>query len=165
MTNWQWHRICSRNKACLENKCYDSYLTSLHYSSLCSVLRSHFHPQKRIKLSQVTPMLHCLLQDHENKALSTKIKILFDNGTSKSIINDQLIPQHKLKRPQQSTVWTTVTGKFKTCTTSVVAFKIPVLHESLHVVPHMGKYDIIIGRDLLQDLGIILNFKDKTIQW
>jgi RNase H-like domain found in reverse transcriptase/Reverse transcriptase (RNA-dependent DNA polymerase)/Integrase zinc binding domain/Retroviral aspartyl protease len=143
----------------------------LHYSSLRSVLRSHSHPQKRIKLSQVTPMLYGLLQDHENKALSTKIKILFDSGASKSIINDQLIPQNKLKRHQQSTVWTTVAGKFETCATAVVAFKIPVLHESrviqsdMHVVPHMGKYDIIIGRDLLQDLGIILNFKDKTIQW
>jgi hypothetical protein len=35
----------------------------------------------------------------------------------------------------------------------------------MHVVPHMGKYDIIIGHDLLQDLGSLLNFKYKTSQW
>lgn len=143
----------------------------MHFSSLRSVLRSHPHPTKKIKQSQVSPVLLGLLQDPENKSNAQKVKILFDSGASMSIVNDNLIPLQWRTRQQQTTVWTTVAGKFETSTVAVVSFKIPTLHEtkiiqsSMHVAPQMSKYDIIIGRDLLQDLGIMLNFKDQTIQW
>ena len=34
-----------------------------------------------------------------------------------------------------------------------------------HVTKSMGAYDMIIGRDMLEDLGIDIRFSDKTIEW
>jgi Retroviral aspartyl protease len=115
--------------------------------------------------------LQGLLQDPTNKAQSQQVKILFDSGASKSIISNKVVPKNKLQPQQHTTTWTTVAGSFLTHNTTLVTFKIPVLHESrivqslMYVAPGLEKYDIIIGRDLLQELGIILNFKDITIQW
>jgi len=36
---------------------------------------------------------------------------------------------------------------------------------NLLVFEKTTKYNMILGRDLLQDLGILLNFKDQTITW
>jgi Retroviral aspartyl protease len=119
----------------------------------------------------VTPTLHGLLQDPLNPKQSQKIKLLFDSGASRSIVKNSIIPKSMLHREQQSITWTTVAGKFETYYTTIVNLKLPILHESrvirsqMHVAAGMGKYDVIIGRDLLQALGITLNFKDNVIEW
>ena len=47
----------------------------------------------------------------------------------------------------------------------------PELHDNrvvewdFHVAKDMGAYDMIIGRDMLQDLGIDIRFSDNTIVW
>jgi RNase H-like domain found in reverse transcriptase/Reverse transcriptase (RNA-dependent DNA polymerase)/Retroviral aspartyl protease len=99
------------------------------------------------------------------------VTILFDSGASKSIIKSTLVPKTNLKPQQISTTWTTVAGNFITKHKALISFKIPTLHESrivqstMHVAKGLEKYDIIIGRDLLQHLGIIINFKNNTIEW
>jgi hypothetical protein len=134
----------NKNINSINNTCFDAFLTNSYYPSLLSVL--------------------C-------KSNSTKINILFDSGGSKSIVTDKLIPQNARKHQQQSSVWTRVAGKFETSNIALFSIKIPVLHESrirqcnMHVTSNMRKYDVIVGRDLLQDLGIIINFRDKTIEW
>ena len=35
----------------------------------------------------------------------------------------------------------------------------------VHVTPHMTNYDLILGRDILQQLGIVLDFKESQIRW
>ena len=35
----------------------------------------------------------------------------------------------------------------------------------VHVAPKLNEFDMIIGRDLLSELGITLNFKENSIQW
>ena len=35
----------------------------------------------------------------------------------------------------------------------------------MHVTEQKSNYDMIIGRDILSELGINLNFKDMTVQW
>jgi hypothetical protein len=48
---------------------------------------------------------------------------------------------------------------------------IPELHDNrvieweFHVTKSMGAYDMIIGRDLLDDLGFIINFSEHTVTW
>jgi len=55
--------------------------------------------------------------------------------------------------------------------TAKVEFMLPELSETkiinwkLHVFKNTLKYNIIIGRDLLQALGILLGFKNQTITW
>jgi len=62
-------------------------------------------------------------------------------------------------------------GSISTSQKAKVQFMLPELSETkiitwnLHVFKKTTKYDMILGRDLLQDLGILLNFKDQTITW
>jgi len=50
-------------------------------------------------------------------------------------------------------------------------FTMPELHEdrliewNLHVTKALGKYDMIIGRDILQSLKIDLRFSDNVVEW
>eukprot|EP00957_Ditylum_brightwellii_P144911 11037372-Ditylum_brightwellii.AAC.1 len=35
----------------------------------------------------------------------------------------------------------------------------------MHVTDQLGQYDMILGRDLLQEIGINLDFKENNISW
>jgi len=65
-------------------------------------------------------------------------------------------------------------GQFTTDKTGLVTFSLPEfnLKKQISWVFHVNDrlkaastYDMIIGRDLLGELGIILNFNDKTVTW
>lgn len=98
------------------------------------------------------------------------IIILLDSGASQSIMKHDLAKDLKLINVA-TTEWHTVAGKFVTNKKTSITFSLPTLHEKrtieslMHVSPDLQNYDIILGRDLLQELGIILNFQDATIQW
>ena len=74
----------------------------------------------------------------------------------------------KLKSKQ---VWTTPAGTLNTTYKVKTEFCIPELHDNrmitwdMHVADDLGNYDMIIGRDVLTDLGIDLCFSDETIIW
>jgi hypothetical protein len=40
-----------------------------------------------------------------------------------------------------------------------------VIESEMHVTDSISNYDMIVGRDLLQELGIVLHFGDLTIAW
>ena len=40
-----------------------------------------------------------------------------------------------------------------------------VIEWDLHVSPNLGAYDMILGRDILDDLQFIFDYRDKTITW
>jgi hypothetical protein len=52
-----------------------------------------------------------------------------------------------------------------------VTFKLPTLHETrtteteMHVTNSNNNYDMIVGRCLLQELGIVLHFSNQTVVW
>ena len=58
-----------------------------------------------------------------------------------------------------------------TSTTVKTQFTIPELHDSwmieweLHVTKDLGAYDMIIGQDFLQFLGIDVLFSTLTVEW
>ena len=62
-------------------------------------------------------------------------------------------------------------GTFKTRSKTSLDFSLPelnptaVINTTVHITEDMSNYDMIIGRDLLHKLGLILNFKDRTVQW
>ena len=62
-------------------------------------------------------------------------------------------------------------GTLKTSKIATVTFKLNDLNPTatithgMHVYSDEMEYDMIIGRDLLHELGIILDFKNKTIIW
>eukprot|EP00957_Ditylum_brightwellii_P087520 6662725-Ditylum_brightwellii.AAC.1 len=74
-------------------------------------------------------------------------------------------------RKADQTKWKTVTGEFGMCTKYKATFGLPELNPSMHVehtihmTDQLGQYDMILGRDLLQEMGIDLNFKENNISW
>jgi predicted aspartyl protease len=79
----------------------------------------------------------------------------------------------KLKaiKSNNNTQWTTAAGKFETKYKEQAKMIFIELHETrtitceAHIAPDLGEYDMIVGRDILKELGILFNFKDETIKW
>eukprot|EP00957_Ditylum_brightwellii_P023324 1760926-Ditylum_brightwellii.AAC.1 len=52
-----------------------------------------------------------------------------------------------------------------------VTFGLPELNPTayvectMHITNHLGRYNIILGRDILRELGINLDFKENSITW
>ena len=67
--------------------------------------------------------------------------------------------------------WATVAGNFRTFGTVKQRFKIPEMSSTaivdymLHIAHTLGVYDLILGRYILKDLGIIIDFSDETVVW
>jgi Retroviral aspartyl protease len=89
---------------------------------------------------------------------------LLDSGASQSIINQKAIHKKTLTPQLHSTTWNTIAGKFHTKIKAQIAFKLPALHETqviesdMHVTDSISNYDMIVERDLFQELGIVLHF-------
>ena len=68
-------------------------------------------------------------------------------------------------------VWTTTAGTFNTTEKVELNFSLPglnpssVINTDAHVVDTLGDYGIILGRDLLERVGIDILFSTKTIEW
>ena len=78
----------------------------------------------------------------------------------------------KLKKSKNDEVkWNTVAGTFSTNETAKVDFTLPELHEErlvtwkCHVTNGPMNYNMIIGRDLLSELGIDILFSNNTVIW
>ena len=77
------------------------------------------------------------------------------------------LKRHKCK----TTSWMTQNGTFTTCSKAKVEFFIPELNEQrlvsayVHDTPQDMSYDMIIGQDLMQQMGIDILNSSKTIKW
>ena len=102
------------------------------------------------------------------------IRILLDSGTSSTIIlRDYALNISKYKH--ESTKWRTMGGMFKTRRKAQLQFKLPefshnkkitwVAHVDEHTNSTESQYDMIIGSDLMEALGITLCYKSKQITW
>ena len=102
-----------------------------------------------------------------------RIKILFDSGCSATIINKQAVK--KLRKKKSKTVnWTTKAGNLQTNEKCKIVFSLPEFHPGreiewdAYVDPTSSlnsRYDMIIGRDLLMELGIDILFSEGMIKW
>jgi len=91
---------------------------------------------------------------------------------STTIITKEHVKKLRLNKSSHTT-WTTKAGDFTTNATCKLKFSLPEFYENrlvdwpVHVDESDGphKYDMILGRDLLESLGLTLNFADKTVIW
>ena len=135
------------------------------YASMAKLLR----PKKKAKkqdLSTVT--LGCLHSKHKNFKTKhqKRLKILFDTGCGATLIHHSLV--HRLKQHNnQLSNWSTKVGSFKTTKTCIVHFTFPAFHDKHNIswtayVDNTDKltsrYDMIIGRDLISELGMTFCF-------
>ena len=141
--------------------------------TLHSTLPGRQPPTKKAKTSnEVAPIVFGLL--HEHVAARTSIptlKILLDSGSSATLLAQRYTTNLRVTDQPSPTRWKTAAGAFVTNKQASAQFILPELHEgrticaSVHVTPHLGQYDMIIGRDLLRELGIVINFAEETVTW
>ena len=107
----------------------------------------------------------------KGKKSKRRLKILLDSGASATIAYKKAVNGLKTKN-QPDTVWTSAAGRFSTSKTVKTPLVFPEFSETRIVTARihtseqlLGGYDMIIGRDLLCDLGIVLDFKNQSIIW
>jgi hypothetical protein len=101
------------------------------------------------------------------------MRVLFDTGCSSTLINYKLVNKlNKTKAPP--TNWTTKAGNFKTDQKVKVKFMLPAFHDNRDIEwtcyvdgsdDNLSRYDMIIGRDLIQELKIDFLFSAKLMVW
>ena len=95
---------------------------------------------------------------------------MFDSGASETIIKSELIKNLKSQKTS-SQQWNTAAGKVSTNKIAKLMFNLPEFYETkivqcwAHVFENNINYDMIIGRDLMTELGININFANQTITW
>ena len=110
-----------------------------------------------------------MAQKRKSKQTYT-LKALLDSGATGTLVNSKFLTRHK-RHKQKPTKWGTANGTFTTYGKAKVKFMIPELNDhrlvqtQVHEVSNDMSYDMIIGQDLMQDLGIDLLNSSGTIKW
>jgi hypothetical protein len=98
------------------------------------------------------------------------MRVLFDTGCSSTLINHKLVNKLKKTTKAPSTNWSTKAGNFKTDQNVKVKFMLPAFHENRDIEwtcyvdesdDNLSRYDMIIGRDLIQELKMDFLFSGK----
>jgi Retroviral aspartyl protease len=103
------------------------------------------------------------------------LRALADTGASSSIILEAYTSEQFIKNNDDNKpTWSTMGGQFITDKTGLVTFSLQEfnLKKQISWLFHVydrselsSTYDMIIGRNILGELGNILNFNDKTVTW
>ena len=128
----------------------------------------------KVKRHHYSPEIIVEIEDRNGDKVP--IKCLLDTGTSASILLRQFVKRGRAKSYKgHKTVWNTMGGNFQTHRKALVDFKFPQLSDSKSVTwivhidettdPKKSLYDMIIGMDLMTELGIYVNTEDKMIHW
>ena len=124
-------------------------------------------------LSTITLAFINLSKDFNPKEKQARAKALLDTGCSKTLINRKMLGNLK-RTPTSKTEWATKGGKFHTTTKCEIVFTLPAFHENRDITwtcyvddstETLNQYDMIIGRDLITELGIDFLFSEGTMTW
>ena len=128
--------------------------------------------QKNQKNNQLTPVTVGLINTQLGMSIFKKIRILLDSGSSGSIILEKFVRKLHMQN-DTTTSWITKGGNFQTSKKCKTTFILKELYENksiewnLHVdsTPSPHQYDMILGHNIMSELGITLDFKDQTMTW
>ena len=108
----------------------------------------------------------------KGKPKPVTLKVLLDSGASESVILEKYTLKLRVKKAKTSTTWVTPGGgTLRTDKTVKGMFTLPELHDNKliewdwHVTKDLGAYDAIIGRDMMEFLGIDIRFSNQTVEW
>jgi predicted aspartyl protease len=120
---------------------------------------------KKPKTTDVRPLAYVRFNSRLGKTKPITLKCLLDTGASGSIIASQHAQKLRIKSlPGEKTIWTTPGGELTT--SKKCHSKFVVIEWDINVSSsNLGAYDMIMGRDILQGLGIKFDFTDLTIEW
>ena len=137
--------------------------------SIASLIRGHDHPTKRQKTVHYKPIAFVQLNTRHGKPKPVTVKALLDSGAAGSLVTKEFVKKLRTKKSTQS--WSTPSGDLETNTVVKAQFTLPELQDDrliewdLHVTDTLGANDMILGRDLLEFLGIDICFSDNTVKW
>ena len=147
-------------------------LEEINVSEMLALSDLRKPPQKYQKTNHLTPVTVAKVNTRLGKSRFKNIRILLDSGSSGSIILEKYVRKLRMKK-DTTTNWNTKGGNFQTtkkCKTTFILnefFESRSIEWNLHVdsTPGPHRYDMIIGRDIMSELGITLNFKEQTMSW
>jgi hypothetical protein len=127
--------------------------------------------RKRSKIDDLKPILFVRFNTRIGKSKPVPLRALLDSGGSGNLVTEQFTKKLRSKQTNSDTVWSTPGGIVSTNTKCTVEFSIPELHDArlikgdMYVTKNLGAYDMILGRDLMTDLGIDIHFSAKSVTW
>ena len=141
------------------------------YISTAEILR----PKKKVKKELTSTTLGYLWsRKGSRKAKDLKrLKILFDTGCSGTIVNRSVVKK-LAKKNCSTTKWSTKTGSLKTNRKCKIKIILPEFHPNREIEwsayvddnsSLQSRYDLIIGRDMLNELGIDFLFSTGQMCW
>ena len=131
---------------------------------------------KRQKIEHVSSIslgyLHSRKGSRKPKHLK-RMRVLFDSGCGDTIVNLELIKDLEQQQTKKSK-WSTKGGFFKTNKVCNITFMLPLFHKDKDITwkahvdernPTGCRYDLIVGRDLMAELGMDQKFSEGTMVW
>jgi len=122
-------------------------------------------------IQRVAPILIARVRTSLGLPKPKDCTVLLDSGASGSIVSKTIVKKLRLTE-ESKCIWNTAAGTMETNQKTKLQFMLPELSETriiewkMHVVDNTTmNYDIIIGRDILEELGIVIDFKTKQITW
>ena len=149
-----------------------SHPTPIHET--CYAFYENSRVSKKKKVNHYSAETVVEIEDRYGKLVP--IRCLIDTGTSKSILLRQFVRKGRAKSYKgKTTSWNTLGGQFKTKQRALVDFSFPELDPGKKVtwICHVDAthdrenalYDMIIGMDLMTEIGLYINTENKTIYW
>ena len=151
---------------------YPEYLLQECHASTAELLR----PKKKQRKEQLSSISLGYLFSRKGSTKTKdlkRMKILFDSGCGATLINQSLLKKLKTKKTE-TTQWVTKSGTFKTCCTSKIKFQLTAFHPNRDIEwtafvdespSDMSRYDMIIGRDLMHEIGMDILFSTSQMRW
>ena len=119
---------------------------------------------------KLVPILWGTFAANTKEAPSRPLKILLDTGASASIIHAKFA-QNCAVMLTNATVWNTAAGEMSTNQKVKGLLHLPefydnkVIEHTFHVTNLQSRYDMLIGRDLLSQLALKIDFAKNVVQW
>ena len=149
----------------------DAQLSSEELFSIINLVRGQ-PPRKRQKTVDLKPIVYVRFNTRLGKAKPITLRCLLDTGASGSLISKPHAKKLRMKKlGGAKTMWTTPAGELSTSTKCQGTFMIPEFHNDrviewdLHIAQNLGAYDMIVGRDILTDLGFKFDFTTSSVEW
>ncbi len=119
----------------------------------------------------MVPLVFANVRTSLGKSHTKSVRVLLDSGASHTIIDKAVAGKLRLKK-SKATSWETAAGTFSTDCKTMVEFQLPELSTTVQLKHTMyvhngalSNYQMIIGRDLLNHLGIDICYSDLTVKW
>ena len=166
------HKLSSNN---LDTALQDSYLLNT-LRKPTNKKDKQSKSSKKLKHVLLIPIIFVKLIIQEGKkdrqSKTRLVKSLVNSWASNSIFTKEKSEKLPVKKTKHEQQWSTATGVLITNTKTATSFSFheinanKLTNQSLHVVNlNINRYDMIIGCDLINSLGIDIHDADMTIQW